>query len=821
MRFLRYSLVSLIAVLAFTATPAFAETESPSAWWHVTSTSRPSNVQPGAAADAVRQITVSATSGTYVLKYTEEAVEGNAVEGQREFTVGESAKQMQTALTEMYGAKVTVSASGGPNNPTAEVYEATFESGKYVHRYPPRLDVGAAHVSGGQAHVSIAQLAEGRPDGVLVVTAENVGETLAYARRSPVQIVDQLPPGLQATGAVAITPLQDEAGSVPCTVEAAGARVSCVYAGGESENPGVKNSVNGGGFERKLGGIAPFRQLEVRIDVEVREAAATCEPGSGACEKNEVSVSGGESAVCVEAAGKGKFEYEGCTVEASPGNYELRFNGAIPAVRILRPVVVDQRAPSFGLQNYEFTPEGVGGAKDTQAGSHPFQVNFNVVLNQDLEEGEEDGQRPIVRPVALAHAVRVKLPPGFVGDPSATPTCPLSLFLKRRGNIDECPSDSVVGVADSSYYARNIIGAITETNPVNNLEPQPGEPARLGWYVPLTEFPLYIDTSLRSGGDYGVTSTTPNITQDVAFVSSNVTLWGVPGAASHDKARNWNCLETSRGITPAAVLNNAFSLCTPLGVTHPPPFFDMPTSCTGPLQTSVEVDSWQDEGSFASLASEPMPGLDGCNRLPFVPQIKVSPDGTQATKPTGLTVDVHVPQEGQLNGEGLAQSNVKGITVKLPAGVAINPSSGGWVGSVLGECRCADSKGISACRAIRSAMKGSGEFPTEPGVSYPDVHAVSAGKYRRARGRVRRTAGTRGEFLSERVEDREATINTPLLPNPLKGCVSSLASELLASQEANPFGSVLAMYHRRGRPGLGVAREAPGEGGAVPGAPAK
>ena len=349
MRFLRYSLVSLIAVLAFTATPAFAETESPSAWWHVTSTSRPSNVQPGAAADAVRQITVSATSGTYVL-YTEGAVEGNAVEGQREFTVGESAKQMQTALTEMYGAKVTVSASGGPNNPTAEVYEATFESGKYVHRYPPRLDVGAAHVSGGQAHVSIAQLAEGRPDGVLVVTAENVGETLAYARRSPVQIVDQLPPGLQATGAVAITPLQDEAGSVPCTVEAAGARVSCVYAGGESENPGVKNSVNGGGFERKLGGIAPFRQLEVRIDVEVREAAATCEPGSGACEKNEVSVSGGESAVCVEAAGKGKFEYEGCTVEASPGNYELRFNGAIPAVRILRPVVVDQRAPSFGLR---------------------------------------------------------------------------------------------------------------------------------------------------------------------------------------------------------------------------------------------------------------------------------------------------------------------------------------------------------------------------------------------------------------------------------------------------------------------------------------
>ena len=51
-----------------------------------------------------------------------------------------------------------------------------------------------------------------------------------------------------------------------------------------------------------------------------------------------------------------------------------------------------------------------------------------------------------------------------------------------------------------------------------------------------------------------------------------------------------------------------------------------------------------------------MPALDGCNQLQFVPQIKVTPDGNEASKPTGWTVDVHVPQEGQLNAPKVSRS---------------------------------------------------------------------------------------------------------------------------------------------------------------------
>ena len=101
------------------------------------------------------------------------------------------------------------------------------------------------------------------------------------------------------------------------------------------------------------------------------------------------------------------------------------------------------------------------------------------------------------------------------------------------------------------------------------------------------------------------------------------------------------------------------------------------------MSTTVQADSWQEphpspaQSSEAPLFAEyQMGGLDGCNRLQFNPEVRVTPDGTEASKPTGLNVDVHVPQTSVLNPEGLAESNVKDITVALPQGVAVNPAGG-------------------------------------------------------------------------------------------------------------------------------------------------
>ncbi len=104
----------------------------------------------------------------------------------------------------------------------------------------------------------------------------------------------------------------------------------------------------------------------------------------------------------------------------------------------------------------------------------------------------------------------------------------------------------------------------------------------------------------------------------------------------------------------------------------------LPTSCTGPVHTSVEADSWQEQGvftapleyTFQDNLGRPM-GLDGCNHLLFSPRLEVAPDGHAASTPTGLSVGVRVPQETLLSAEGLAPPNVRDIAVTLPEGVQI------------------------------------------------------------------------------------------------------------------------------------------------------
>src|SRR6185312_12318574 len=177
------------------------------------------------------------------------------------------------------------------------------------------------------------------------------------------------------------------------------------------------------------------------------------------------------------------------------------------------------------------------------------------------------------------------------------------------------------------------------------------------------------------------------------------------------------------------------SPCTLQGAVKPPPFLIMPTSCTGQLHSTVEVDSWSAPGAFTEpLAASGLPAMDSCNQLPFSSSLSVVPDGQAASTPTGLTVGLHVPQEEALNPNGLAPAEVKDTTVTLPAGVALNPAAG---------------DGLLACSEAQIALSSD----TVP--SCPEASKVAT-----------------------------VEINTPLLPNPLVGEV------YLAAQEQNPFGSL-------------------------------
>jgi hypothetical protein len=435
------------------------------------------------------------------------------------------------------------------------------------------------------------------------------------------------------------------------------------------------------------------------------------------------------------------------TAKSGEDNLASVSGGGASGVSVERPVAVGAGPVPFGVEQYELRAENADGSPDTQAGSHPFQLTTTFQLNQDAEPA---------LPPAAPKDLRFNLPPGLVGNPTPFPECPLAEFIQaiNAGGIvgNLCPDDAVVGMASISYAAP-VGGRVRKFNvstvPVFALVPSVGEPARFGFMI--TKVPVYLDTSVRSGRDYGVTVNVPNITELTGDISSRVTFWGVPGDPRHDSVRGWNC------IAPEPL-----QACGASEQVSPPPLLTMPTSCTGPVHTSMEAESWQQEGSFTAPfeytfqnnLGQPV-GMDGCDQLPFTPSIKVTPDGQAGSTPTGLTVDEHVPQETSLNPTGLAEADVKGLSVTLPEGVVLNPSA---------------ADGLQACSMEQIGLQ-SGEA-----ASCPEASKVATVK-----------------------------IKTPLLPDPLEGAA------YLAAQDANPFGSLVAMYVEAYDPIAGVRAKATGE----------
>jgi uncharacterized repeat protein (TIGR01451 family) len=425
----------------------------------------------------------------------------------------------------------------------------------------------------------------------------------------------------------------------------------------------------------------------------------------------------------------------GTNVAAGAQNEVSVSGGGAPAVSVSRPVTVDSTPTPYGVEDYELLPENAGGSPDTQAGSHPFQLTTVLALNQTADP---------TKPPALVKDLHFQLPPGLIGNPTPFPRCKDATFADNFNFIVGCPSDTVLGVALVTLDEPAFFGAVTVPVPVYNLAPSTGEPARFGFEV--LEVPVILNTAVRTGGDYGVTVSVSNISEVPAFAGSLVTLWGDPGDPRHDSTRNWACLGN---LWPADTQGTTGETCKPLGESNPPPFLTLPTSCGSspnePLSSSVTTDSWADPAAVSAPsvyrwhddAGAPL-ALDGCNRLSFEPSLGVAPDGPASSTPTGLTVGVHLPQEAILTSNGLAQSDLRNTTVTLPAGVQISP---------------AGADGLSSCSLEQIGLE-SASAPACPEAS---------------------KIGT-------------VELTTPLLTRHLEGAV------YLAAQDANPFGSLVAMY---------------------------
>jgi hypothetical protein len=252
---------------------------------------------------------------------------------------------------------------------------------------------------------------------------------------------------------------------------------------------------------------------------------------------------------------------------------------------------------------------------------------------------------------------------------------------------------------------------------------------------------------VRTNEDYAVAVRTTETSQLAQVLSAQVTLWGEPGDVSHDASRGWACLTPWRPVGPCVAPKERPSV----------PFLRLPTSCE-PLAMSVEGVSWPTaaaSGGVSLRQPEPLPGdqsfldeLSGCGSLPFSPSLELAPEQQAANTPTAMTVDVHVPQAPSLTLGGLAEGDVRSTTVTLPQGMLLSPAAAD------GLLSCSEEQvGLRSLAAI--------SCPNESKVGV--VHIQSP-------------------FLPKEREKPGEPFET------IDGAV------YLAAQEANPFGSLLALY---------------------------
>ncbi len=382
----------------------------------------------------------------------------------------------------------------------------------------------------------------------------------------------------------------------------------------------------------------------------------------------------------------------------------------------------------FGVSAFEGSITNQDRSTATQAGSHPFALTTTIQFSQTTDSNGN------LQPDGNAKDIQVALPPGLVGDPSATPQCSRAEVLDPGASVFSgglCPASTQVGTASIT-----LSNGITVYLPLYNLVPPPGTPAQFAFVIPAAvvapPVPVFIDANLRTGGDYGVTARVTNASQAAPLVGSSLTFWGVPGDASHDELRG-SCLDLISGESDG--------IC-PAGGVSVKPLLTLPTSCAGPQTFGLSTDSWQSPGSFVSASfvthdSSLAPvGFDGCERLDFNPSLSVRPSDQMAASPTGLQVDLRMPQENGSN--GLAEAHLKTGSITLPPGVAVSPSA---------------AAGLAACGPEEIGLKNADE-PACPSAS---------------------RIGT-------------VEVETPLLPDPLTGSV------FLAKQNDNPFATTLAMY---------------------------
>jgi hypothetical protein len=382
------------------------------------------------------------------------------------------------------------------------------------------------------------------------------------------------------------------------------------------------------------------------------------------------------------------------------------------------------------------------GPPATQAGSHPYAMTTTFLLDRHQVKKEEELQ--FFPDGGDLKNIEVNLPVGVIINPNATPVRCTEAELEH--GPPDCPNASAMGVVTVNTSSFPEAQA-----PVFDMVPPPRVPGEFGFNLAGLGFVAHIVGRVRTGGDYGLSADVSNITQKLGVYGATLILWGSPSDEGHDKLRGecaYGGNEAEKEARKAkeekeveegerAKIEGVY-ICAVERTGRP--LLTLPSSCSGSMKATMRAASWLEPENWTPFkeSSPAMPAITGCGELDFSPSLSVKPEpeGVAADSPSGLNVDLHIPQEESVR--ALAEANLKDAVVTLPVGIAVSPSA---------------ANSLAACSPEEIGLHNA-EVP-----SCPDSAKVG-----------------------------ESELTTPLLEQPLKGSV------YLAQQSNNPFGSLLALY---------------------------
>jgi hypothetical protein len=285
---------------------------------------------------------------------------------------------------------------------------------------------------------------------------------------------------------------------------------------------------------------------------------------------------------------------------------------------------------------------------------------------------------PIVEPFEgrTIKTLRTDLPAGLTVNPEATPRCSLAEFEFEAGGfvIPKCDPSTIVGRNETTLVV-NTAGVVPAPSPpfekektlpvgfvitpseaqgtkvpLYNLEPEFGEPAKLGFVI-AGKRKVFLETEVSWESDYheSFQIKTPQKSAPFSTLKSRLVSKGQTGLGNY--------------------LTNPTTCFTP----ELPPYEDLYT-------TFFRAESWEEPdpefpNGSTKVGSELPEGIVqvGCKKVPFEPELQMEAGTEQVNSPAGPTVEIDLPYVP--NSGTQEQSHLRNAEIIMPPGMGINPSA--------------------------------------------------------------------------------------------------------------------------------------------------